>query len=125
MCPGGTQGAPIAVTSVDVDAAPRVTRLRIQISNVGGGTVFKSGGDYLSKCSPYHSAGLRYNDVDYVTLSKGYKPGGVNSDYRLTSDAKQYETETLWNLDAGPAIGPSFSFPRGLMFWESIFPKPC
>ncbi|HHO65093.1 MAG TPA: TonB-dependent receptor [Epsilonproteobacteria bacterium] len=37
----------------------------------------------------------------YVTISKGYKPGGVNSDYRLTSDAKQYETETLWNLDAG------------------------
>jgi len=37
----------------------------------------------------------------YVTLSKGYKPGGVNPDYRLSSDAKQYETETLWNLDAG------------------------
>ena len=37
----------------------------------------------------------------YVTLSKGYKPGGVNPDYRLSTDAKQYETETLWNLDAG------------------------
>jgi outer membrane receptor protein involved in Fe transport len=49
--------------------------------------------------------GLNYQaDADmlyYVTLSKGYKPGGVNSDYRLTADAKQYETETLWNLDAG------------------------
>jgi len=37
----------------------------------------------------------------YVTLSKGYKPGGVNADYRLTPEAKQYATETLWNLDAG------------------------
>jgi len=49
--------------------------------------------------------GLNYQaDADmlyYVTLSKGYKPGGVNADYRLSADAKQYETENLWNLDAG------------------------
>ena len=49
--------------------------------------------------------GLNYQaDADmlyYVTLSKGYKPGGVNADYRLSVDAKQYETENLWNLDAG------------------------
>ena len=37
----------------------------------------------------------------YVTISKGYKPGGVNADYRLSSNAKTYETENLWNLDAG------------------------
>ena len=37
----------------------------------------------------------------YVTLSKGYKPGGVNADSGLSSNAKQYETENLWNLDAG------------------------
>ena len=37
----------------------------------------------------------------YVTLSKGYKPGGVNADYRLTPEAKEYQTENLWNLDAG------------------------
>ena len=49
--------------------------------------------------------GLNYQaDADslyYVTLSKGYKPGGVNSDYRLTPEAKEYQTENLWNLDAG------------------------
>lgn len=49
--------------------------------------------------------GLNYQDeVDrlyYVTLSKGYKPGGVNSDYRLSSAARKYETENLWNIDAG------------------------
>ncbi|MDQ7047812.1 MAG: TonB-dependent receptor [Sulfurovum sp.] len=37
----------------------------------------------------------------YVTLAKGYKPGGVNADNRLSSDTRQYETETLWNIDAG------------------------
>jgi len=49
--------------------------------------------------------GLNYQaDTDmlyYVTLSKGYKPGGVNADYRLSSKAKEYQTENLWNLDAG------------------------
>ncbi len=49
--------------------------------------------------------GLNYqsavNRLYYVTLSKGYKPGGVNSDYRLTAEAKEYETENLWNLDVG------------------------
>ena len=49
--------------------------------------------------------GLNYQQNDdrlfYTTLSKGYKPGGVNADNSLTADAREYETETLWNLDAG------------------------
>ncbi len=49
--------------------------------------------------------GLNYqadtNRLYYVTLSKGYKPGGVNSDYRLTPEAREYQTENLWNLDVG------------------------
>ncbi|HEY9128314.1 MAG TPA: TonB-dependent receptor, partial [Sulfurovum sp.] len=49
--------------------------------------------------------GLNYqadvNRLYYVTLSKGYKPGGVNSDYRLTADEREYQTENLWNLDVG------------------------
>jgi len=49
--------------------------------------------------------GLNYqedkNNMHYITLSKGYKPGGVNADDSLIPEAKSYETETLWNLDAG------------------------
>ncbi len=49
--------------------------------------------------------GLNYQESDkrlfYVTLAKGYKPGGVNADTRLSNPEKQYETETLWNLDVG------------------------
>ncbi len=37
----------------------------------------------------------------YVTLAKGYKPGGVNADNRLSLAQRQYETETLWNIDVG------------------------
>lgn len=49
--------------------------------------------------------GLNYQEADnrlfYVTLAKGYKPGGVNADTRLNAAEKQYETETLWNVDLG------------------------
>jgi outer membrane receptor protein involved in Fe transport len=37
----------------------------------------------------------------YTSLSKGYKPGGVNIDAYLPVAQKTYETETLWNLEAG------------------------
>ena len=37
----------------------------------------------------------------YITLSKGYKPGGVNGSTLLAEEEKEYKTETLWNLEAG------------------------
>ena len=49
--------------------------------------------------------GLNYQKNEdtlyYTTLSKGYKPGGVNSDNSLNSNAREYQTEALWNLDMG------------------------
>jgi iron complex outermembrane receptor protein len=49
--------------------------------------------------------GLRYlADADalyYATLSRGYKPGGVNADNTLPASERNYKTETLWNLDLG------------------------
>ena len=53
--------------------------------------------------------GLNYQENNtslyYVTLSKGYKPGGVNTDNSLSSNAREFNTEHLWNLD----LGKSFS----------------
>ncbi|CAA6819288.1 MAG: TonB-dependent receptor [uncultured Sulfurovum sp.] len=49
--------------------------------------------------------GLNYeaneDTLIYTTLSKGYKPGGVNADNSLTATEKEYSTEGLWNLDLG------------------------
>ncbi|SFV71876.1 TonB-dependent receptor [hydrothermal vent metagenome] len=49
--------------------------------------------------------GLSYEEnsqtLYYAYLSKGYKPGGVNADSRLITDAKSYYTENLWNLELG------------------------
>jgi outer membrane receptor protein involved in Fe transport len=49
--------------------------------------------------------GLAYqqnsNNLHYVTLSKGYKPGGVNADNSLDLNARDFKTEHLWNIDMG------------------------
>ncbi len=57
--------------------------------------------------------GLSYQqDKDclrYITLSKGYKPGGVNADNSLALNQREFKTEHLWNVDIG-SIG---SFANG------------
>ena len=65
----GSQGAPIAITSVEVEAAPQKTRFKINIQNVGGGDVFRAGADALRKCSPY-SGGLGFDDIDFVRIGE-------------------------------------------------------
>ena len=41
------------------------------------------------------------NELYYVSLSRGYKPGGVNPVTTASGLPKEYTTETLWNLDLG------------------------
>ncbi len=64
----GTQGAPVAVTSIEVEPRPQKAAFRIVVQNVGGGTPFRFGGEYLQKCSPYAQFGLEYNEEGYVRL---------------------------------------------------------
>jgi len=66
----GSQGAPIAVTDVEVEASPGRTRFRINMQNLGGGRVYRAGPEFLNKCSPYDQFGLEFNEVGYVRLDK-------------------------------------------------------
>ncbi len=113
----GSQGAPIAVTSVEVDPTPRVTRFKIHISNAGGGTVYKPGADYLAKCSPYHTTGLAFpSEVDMVRLSKVEVAGKV-----ITPSCKPLDNEGHVRLISGQATvfceigglgtGPTYTTP--------------
>lgn len=63
----GTQGAPIAISEIEVIPTKGMTRLRIHIQNIGTGDVFRNGPEYLQKCSPY-STGLTFDEVDYVQI---------------------------------------------------------
>ena len=49
--------------------------------------------------------GLNYQAANqqmlYTNLSRGYKAGGVNTDGTLPTNARDFDTEYLWNLEAG------------------------
>jgi hypothetical protein len=61
---GGGQGAPIAVTNVDVEALPEKTRFKITVQNVGNGDVVNA-----NKC-PYDLSYLDLNSIQYdISLS--------------------------------------------------------
>lgn len=65
----GTQGAPIAVSSVDVLPSPGNTKFKIYVQNVGGGRVLRSGMSALSECSPFFpNTQQLFKDVDYVEV---------------------------------------------------------
>ena len=98
-----SQGAPVAVSNVKVEPAPGRTRFIITVQNVGGGNVFRQGGQYLTKCSPYNQ-GLSFDEVDYVqvadvTLSgqsirASCKPLDKDQHVRLTSGQAQLYCES-------------------------------
>ncbi len=113
----GTQGAPVAVGSVDVEATRGSTTFKISINNVGGGTVFNYGIDNLMKCNPYHASGLGYNDVDKIMLTKVEVSGKV-----ITTSCKPYDQAdssiriingqaTIFCRVDGLGAGPAYTTP--------------
>ncbi len=103
----GSQGAPIAISSVEVTASPEKSRFKISISNVGGGDVFRAGVRYLNSCSPY-AGGLGFNELDFLrvtdviisgqSIKESCKPLDRESHIRLTNGQAQLYCE----FDAPP-----------------------
>jgi len=63
-----SQGAPVAVTSIDEEALQDKTQFKITIKNVGGGDIIKNAAS--DKCNPYASERLNREDLDKVYLSE-------------------------------------------------------
>jgi len=74
---GGTQAGPVSVSPVNVEASPGRTRFEITVNNVGRGDIFRPGGQYLQKCSPYSAAKLDFPDLDRVLVEE-VSVGGTN-----------------------------------------------
>lgn len=62
----GSQGAPVAITSIEQENSPNKAIFRVNIKNVGRGEVFDPG--QLEKCSPYLSDRVRSQDKNIVYL---------------------------------------------------------
>jgi hypothetical protein len=61
-----SNGAPVAITSVEQENTPRKIVFRINIKNVGVGTVYDAG--MLEKCSPYYPRRVTQEDLNIVYL---------------------------------------------------------
>ncbi len=103
----GSQGAPVAISSVDVEPAPGRTRFKINIGNVGGGDVFKAGAQYAEKCNPNAPARLAFNEIDFInvadvmvsgtSIKQSCKPLDASGNVRLTNGVASLYCE-LGNL---------------------------
>ena len=60
----GGQGAPIAVTSIEVSPAPRKTRFRFNVENAGRGVVYNRRA--LGNCNPFSATGLSITDIGII-----------------------------------------------------------
>lgn len=112
---GGSQGAPVAITSVQAEPSKGKTRFKIYVSNVGGGLVFKDGYSYLNRCSPYNSQGLGFNDINFVRVEE-VKVAGTS----ILPSCKPLEDGYLRLKDSGSgfmvceyssSIGPAYTTP--------------
>jgi hypothetical protein len=103
---GGGQGAPIAVSSIEVDASPGKSRFKIHISNVGGGEVFRSGGDTLNRCGP--GGKLGFDEVDYVELEDV-----IVSGMSIRGSCKPLDMGHIRLTNKQGVVYCEFSSPRG------------
>lgn len=105
----GSQGAPVAVSKIDVEAAPGKTRFKIYVTNAGGGVAFKEGATYLAKCSPYDPKGLdSFSEVDHIQLKK-VEVSGVS----ILSSCKPLDNNHIRLVNGQGFIICEFSSPRG------------
>ena len=61
-----SQGAPVAITSIEQENTPKKIVFRINVRNVGGGQVYDAG--KLEKCSPYYPGRVTPEDLNVVYL---------------------------------------------------------
>ena len=65
-----SQGAPIAITSIDQEASSSKIQFKIGLKNVGGGDVIRISGDTLERCNPSEGEALEREDFDRVELRR-------------------------------------------------------
>jgi len=111
---GGTQGAPVAISSVDVLPSPGNTKFKIYVNNVGGGRVFKSGLGALAKCSPFSGDWLTFNELDYVEVEDV-----IVSDVSIKNSCKPLDNNNLRLTNGQGVFWCEFNRIRGTSAYQT------
>jgi hypothetical protein len=117
---GGSQGAPVAVTSVLQTNTGKEVLLDITIKNVGPGRVWDVG--YLEACSPYYPGSVKPTMLDTVYIGFAYI-GNAQLDctnfYKVRLDPKTQTAKVMCRYDIRSAddIGSAYATPLKMELW--------
>jgi hypothetical protein len=117
---GGTQGAPVAVTSVQQTNTGREVLLDITIKNVGPGRVWDVG--YLEACSPYYPGSVKPSMLDTVYIGFAYignAPLDCTNFYKVRLDPNTKTAKVMCRYDISNAddIGSAYATPLKMELW--------
>jgi len=74
---GGGQGAPVAVTNVEVDMLKDKVKFTIHIQNVGSGRVLRPGTSITGRTAHSCPYDLEYDDIDVIDYSVDFRGGSL------------------------------------------------
>ena len=115
----GTQGAPIAITTMNQVNTGRTVEMRFEVRNVGGGTVWDVG--QLERCSPYFpetGSGRGYRDIVYIGhIDVEGNPVECNRRQIRLVDGRGEFTCTYDLRDAERGIGSAYVAPVRMELW--------
>ena len=117
---GGSQGAPVAVTSVQQTNTGKEVLLDITIKNVGPGTVWDVG--YLEMCSPYYPGSVTPVMHDVVYIGFAYI-GNTQLDctnfykVRLDPNTKTAKIMCRYDMRSADDIGSAYATPLKMELW--------
>jgi hypothetical protein len=117
---GGSQGAPVAVTSIRQTNTGKEVILDITIKNVGPGRVWDVG--YLEACSPYYPGTVRPSMLDTVYIGFAYignKQLDCTSFSKVRLDPVTRTAKIMCRYDARNAddIGSAYAVPLKMELW--------
>lgn len=106
---GGSQGAPIAVTSIEQETTPTDIFFRIHLSNVGGGTVFEA--DKISSCP----SSLQFSDLNKIELVEA-NVGGKSMDCKPENPIRIVDGKATIFCSVSQFTGSAYETPMQLRF---------
>jgi len=95
---GGGNGAPVSISSIEQENTPRKIIYRINVKNIGTGTVYDPG--QLEKCNPYYPGRVTPQDLNVVYLGDvrvgnvGLKARGGNGGITCSPEVIRLDPKT-------------------------------
>lgn len=115
----GSQGGPVAVTSVDQTTTRNEVIMDITVENRGTGTVWDPG--HLERCSPYYPGRVRPSMKNNVYVGQAIMGGQIldctGQEVRLDPNTERAQFTCGFDLTEAADVGSGFETPLRMELW--------